>query len=181
MRSYDLRMGRMTEDLVGSPVFCVSDSKVSSTSSTMGSSTTYLTSSADGKVRVWDRSDGSVLQCIDYVDGDEAVGAGKGTGVEKGSGAGRVRVNTRVRAEWGYGDETILVGGEDGRVGAWEVLSVRPCLFSTFPLCHFYLSLSLLSDHLLLGKSGTSSRARARNSPCIRQNQNTAKPSHGSK
>ena len=37
---------------------------------------------------------------------------------------GRGQVEGRIKVEWGYGDEVVLVGGQDGRVQAWEVLSV---------------------------------------------------------
>lgn len=90
-----------------------------------------MTSSADGMVRVWDRSNGGVLQSVDYRDTGMGTGNVNGNGKAGGAWAGAAekgQVNSRVRAEWGYGDEAILVGGQDGRVGAWDVLSVSAIL-----------------------------------------------------
>lgn len=93
--THDLRMGKMTEDLIGSPVHCVLPSPQSPKD-------TYMTSSADGKVRIFDRSNGGLLQTLD----GHKVGDG------------------RVRACWGYGESMVLAGDDEGKVWAWNVLDV---------------------------------------------------------
>ncbi len=90
----------MTEDLVGAPVHCVVPARGP------GAKDTYLSASADGALRVFDRGNGGVLQTM------QMPGVGK-----EGSG-------WRIRADWGYGDGSVLAGGEDGKVYAWSVLTV---------------------------------------------------------
>ena len=62
---------------------------------------------------------------------------------------GRGQVEGRIKVEWGYGDEVVLVGGQNGRVQGWKVLSV--CL----PL-HVLLSI----DEDACGRHGDSSPRR---------------------
>ena len=95
IRSYDLRMGKITEDLVGSPITSISPSPTSPKD-------TILVSSTDGKLRIFDRSNGSVLQTF----------------------AGHKAGDTRSKAAWNYGEGAVLAGDEEGRIWAWNVLDV---------------------------------------------------------
>jgi mitogen-activated protein kinase organizer 1 len=95
VRTYDLRLGKLTEDLIGSPVHCVVPSPQSPKD-------TYLTSSSDGKLRIFDRANGGCLQTFE----GHKVG------------------DSRVRAAWGYGEGTVMAGDEQGRLWAWNVLDV---------------------------------------------------------
>ena len=95
MRTYDLRMGKMTEDMVGSPVSSVSPSPTSPKD-------TLLVSSLDGKLRIFDRANGGVLQTF------------------QGHKAGEAR----SKAAWGYGEGLVLTGDEDGDLWAYSVLDV---------------------------------------------------------
>jgi mitogen-activated protein kinase organizer 1 len=95
VRSYDLRAGKLTEDLIGSPVHCVVPSPQSPKD-------TYLTSTADGKLRIFDRSNGNCLQTF----------FGHTVGV------------TRSKVAWGYGEGAVISGDEEGRIWAWNVLDV---------------------------------------------------------
>ena len=95
VRSYDLRMGKIAEDLVGAPISSISPSPTSSKD-------TLLVSSLDGKLRIFDRSNGTVLQTF----------------------AGHKTVDIRSKAAWNYGEGAVLTGDEDGRIWAWNVLDV---------------------------------------------------------
>jgi mitogen-activated protein kinase organizer 1 len=78
VRTHDLRMGKVTEDLVGSPVHCVLPSPQTPKD-------TYMAASADAKIRIFDRANGAVLQTLE----GHRVGEG------------------RIRACWGYGESTV--------------------------------------------------------------------------
>lgn len=88
-------MGMLTEDLVGHPVTCIAPSKNSPRES-------ILVSSSDGKIRIFDRTNGSVLQTFE----------GHSIGV------------VRNKAVWGYGEGSVLTGDEEGRVYGYNVLDV---------------------------------------------------------
>lgn len=90
-----MRMGRMTEDLVGSPI-------ISLATSPQHPKESLLISSADGKVRILDRTNGSMLQTF------EGHAAGDKSG----------------RAVWAYGEGGAVCGDEEGRLWCWDVLSV---------------------------------------------------------
>ena len=91
-------MGKVAEDLVGSPITSIAPSPTSSKD-------TLLVSSTDGKLRIFDRANGGVLQTV----GGHAIG------------------QTRGRAVWGYGEGLVITGDEDGKVWAYNVLDVsRP-------------------------------------------------------
>jgi mitogen-activated protein kinase organizer 1 len=92
VRTYDLRLGKMMDDLVGHAVNSVRPSK-------LGDS--LLVSSQEGKLRLFDAANGSVLQTF--------------TGQKEG----------RCRAIWGYGEESVVAGDEDGKVWAWDVLNAK--------------------------------------------------------
>ncbi|ORY28776.1 WD40-repeat-containing domain protein [Naematelia encephala] len=97
LRTHDLRMGKMTEDLVGSPI-------VSVQASPTAPKDTILVSSMDGKLRVFDRSDGNVLQTF----------------------SGHKVKEVRSRACWGYGEGLVLAGDEEGKIWSWNVLDGKP-------------------------------------------------------
>jgi mitogen-activated protein kinase organizer 1 len=61
-----------------------------------------MAASADGKVRVFDRANGGVLQTLE----GHKVGEG------------------RTKACWGYGESTIVAGDEAGKIWTWNVLDV---------------------------------------------------------
>ena len=88
-------MGKLTEDLVGAPISSITPSPTSSKD-------TLLVSSLDGKLRIFDRSNGTVLQTF----------------------AGHKSVDVRSRAAWNYGEGAVLTGDEDGKLWAWNVLDV---------------------------------------------------------
>ena len=88
-------MGKMYEDMVGSPVSSISPSPTSPKD-------TLLVSSMDGKLRIFDRANGGVLQTLQ----GHKVG------------------DMRSRAAWGYGEGLVLTGDEEGRLWAYSVLDV---------------------------------------------------------
>lgn len=92
VRTYDLRLGKVFDDLVGHPVNSVRPSKIGES---------LLASSQDGKVRLFDAANGSLLQTFE--------------GHRSG----------RARAIWGYGEESVYVGDEDGKLWAWDVLDAK--------------------------------------------------------
>ncbi|KAK1922784.1 WD40-repeat-containing domain protein [Papiliotrema laurentii] len=97
IRAYDLRMGTLTEDLVGHPVTCVVPSKNSPRES-------MLVSSSDGSIRIFDRTNGSVLQTFS----GHAIGS------------------VRNRAIWGYAESLVLTGDDKGHVWGYNVLDGKP-------------------------------------------------------
>ena len=99
VRTYDLRMGKMTEDMVGSPVSSVSPSPTSPKD-------TLLVSSLDGKLRIFDRANGGLLQTFQ----------------------GHLVGEARSKAAWGYGEGLVLTGDEDGKLWAYSVLDVSALL-----------------------------------------------------
>ena len=102
IRAYDMRMGTLTEDLVGHPITCALPSLNSPRD-------TLLVSTSDGKIRIFDRSNGSALQTL------------------QGHKVGQVR----NRAIWGYGESTVLTGDDEGKIWAYNVLDVGPAFALT--------------------------------------------------
>ncbi|WVQ81280.1 hypothetical protein IAT38_003403 [Cryptococcus sp. DSM 104549] len=98
IRTYDLRFGLLTEDLVGWPVTSMRLSPTAPEES-------LLVGTGDGTVRVWDRKDGGVLQTF------------------KG---GKVQEGTRWGMGWGYGEGLALAGDEEGKLWAWNVVDGKP-------------------------------------------------------
>lgn len=95
IRSYDLRMGTITEDLVGHPITSIAPSGNSPRES-------ILASTSDGKLRIFDRTNGTALQTFE----GHAIG------------------NTRNKAVWGYGEGSVLTGDDEGKIWAYNVLDV---------------------------------------------------------
>lgn len=56
IRTYDLRLGKMIEDLVGHPLTSLAQSKIGDT---------VLVASTDGKIRIFDTANGSCLQTLE--------------------------------------------------------------------------------------------------------------------
>jgi mitogen-activated protein kinase organizer 1 len=95
IRAYDLRMGLLTEDLVGHPITSIAPSGNSPRDS-------MLVSSSDGKLRIFDRTNGSVLQTFE----GHAIG------------------QVRNKAVWGYGEGLVLTGDDEGRMWGYNILDV---------------------------------------------------------
>lgn len=97
IRTYDLRFGLLTDDLVGRPITSLELSPTAPEES-------VLVGTNDGKVRVFDRKDGGCLQMF------QGHKVGEQTG--------------RWGMDWGYGDGLALAGDEEGKLWAWNVLDV---------------------------------------------------------
>ncbi|KAK4687243.1 mitogen-activated protein kinase organizer 1, partial [Tremellales sp. Uapishka_1] len=97
IRSYDLRMGKMTEDLVGAAISSITPSPTSPKD-------TLLVSSLDGNIRIFDRSNGQVLQTF----------------------AGHTATTVRSKSTFNYGEGVVLSGDEGGRLWSWNVLDGKP-------------------------------------------------------
>ncbi|WOO81468.1 putative WD repeat-containing protein [Vanrija pseudolonga] len=93
VRSYDVRMGKVTEDLVGAPVSGLTPSPSTPRE-------TMLVASLDGKLRLFDRSNGSVLQTF----------------------SGHKATTQRSKPAFARGEGSVLAGDEDGRLWTWSVL-----------------------------------------------------------
>jgi mitogen-activated protein kinase organizer 1 len=93
VRSYDLRMGLCSVDVVGHPVTSVGVSK---------KGTECLVSSLDSTVRLMDRADGTLLKAY--------------------RGEGFVNQEFRVRSTLGLNDSVVVSGSDDGMVYAWDLL-----------------------------------------------------------
>ncbi|ODN95827.1 mitogen-activated protein kinase organizer 1 [Cryptococcus wingfieldii CBS 7118] len=107
IRTYDLRFGLLTEDLIGTPI---SSLKLSPTAP----EESVLVGTNDGKMRVFDRKDGGCLQTF------EGHNVGGKTG--------------KWGTEWGYGDGLVLAGDADGKLWAYNVLDARPIDTSPTPI-----------------------------------------------
>jgi mitogen-activated protein kinase organizer 1 len=99
VRSYDLRMGRVTTDVVAAAVTSVVLSR---------DAKTMLVGSLDGKIRLMDRKDGSCLR----------------TFPAEGQEAGYRNDSFRLRSCFAMNDAVVISGSEaDGLVRAWDVVS----------------------------------------------------------
>lgn len=118
-RVYDIRMGRMTVDVLAHPVTSVRCS---------ADGNALLASTLDGRIRMVDRGDGKLLQAFG---GGAAAGYG-------GTGDGPVYRNEelRIRSVFACGDAIVLSGGEADKnkdikdkaatqayVFAWDILT----------------------------------------------------------
>ncbi|KAF2800407.1 WD40 repeat-like protein [Melanomma pulvis-pyrius CBS 109.77] len=93
VRSYDLRMGVCSVDVVGYPVTSLAVTK---------KGTEVLVSSLDSTVRLMDRTNGQLLKAYR----DESF----------------VNTELRVRSTLGLNDSVVLSGSDDGMVFAWDLL-----------------------------------------------------------
>nr|ODN90500.1 mitogen-activated protein kinase organizer 1 [Cryptococcus depauperatus CBS 7841] len=99
IRTYDLRFGLLTDDLVGSPITSLKLSPTAPEES-------MLVGTNDGKVRIFDRKDGGCLQTF----------SGHKVGTE----------TPRWGMEWGYGEGLVLTGDQEGKLWAWNVIDAKP-------------------------------------------------------
>lgn len=128
VRTYDIRKGQTNVDVLAHPVTSVR-------CSTDGNA--LLASTLDGRIRMLDRADGSLLKAFG---GGGGSGSGSGNGDEKDStGTGPrpagattpryVNSEMRIRSVFAKGDGVVLSGGEcekgysQASVFAWDVLS----------------------------------------------------------
>lgn len=110
IRTYDLRFGLLTDDLVGWPITSLKLSPTAPEES-------VLVGTNDGKVRIFDRKDGGCLQTF------QGHKVGEQT--------------ARWGMDWGYGDGLALAGDEEGKLWAWNVLDVGVFMFNSPSLTDF--------------------------------------------
>ncbi|KAI9731886.1 MAG: hypothetical protein M1834_004337 [Cirrosporium novae-zelandiae] len=92
IRTYDLRMGRVTTDVVGAPVTSVALTKYGSGA--------LLVSTLDATVRLFDRGNGTLLQSF----------------------KGHVNGDFRIGSCLGMRDAFVVSGSEDGVIYVWDIL-----------------------------------------------------------
>jgi mitogen-activated protein kinase organizer 1 len=101
VRSYDIRAGKITTDVMPGPVTSLDLSR---------DAKTLLVGCLDGRVRVMDRTDGTCLRAF----GSDKENNYKNDGL-------------RLRSCFALNDSLVLSGSEsDGNVRAWDVVSGRP-------------------------------------------------------
>ncbi|ETN44569.1 uncharacterized protein HMPREF1541_10239 [Cyphellophora europaea CBS 101466] len=101
VRSYDIRMGRVTQDVMAAAVTSLLVSR---------DAKTMLVGSLDGKIRLIDRADGSCLSSFP----------------EQGHDAGYKNDSLRLKSCFALNESIVLSGSEsDGKVRAWDVVSGR--------------------------------------------------------
>nr|XP_019049626.1 mitogen-activated protein kinase organizer 1 [Kwoniella bestiolae CBS 10118]OCF28556.1 mitogen-activated protein kinase organizer 1 [Kwoniella bestiolae CBS 10118] len=103
LRTYDLRFGLLTEDVIGEPISSIRLSRSNPEESILVG-TTPISSDAP-KIRIFDRKDGS---CLQTVKGHDTAGS------------------NRWAMEWGYGEGYVLAGDRDGKMWGWNVLDAKP-------------------------------------------------------
>ncbi|WVQ93183.1 hypothetical protein IAU59_000247 [Kwoniella sp. CBS 9459] len=101
IRTYDLRFGLLTDDLIGEPITSLRLSPSAPEESIL----VGTAEDGKGKIRVIDRKDGSCLQTT----------SGHKTGVSGRSGL-----------SWGYGEGCVLAGDDEGGLWSWNVLDAKP-------------------------------------------------------
>ncbi|KAJ9095014.1 hypothetical protein QFC21_005807 [Naganishia friedmannii] len=108
VRSYDVRMGKVVGDTIGAPVTSV-------VASPTAPKETLLVGSLDSTVRLMDRTNGQMLATFK----DPRF------------------VNTSYRSQvaFGYGEDLVLAGDEEGRLWSWRVIDSTP-LTSDPPKIH---------------------------------------------
>ncbi|KAI5450846.1 hypothetical protein NCC49_002587 [Naganishia albida] len=99
VRSYDVRMGKLVSDTVGAPVTSVIVSPTSPKDS-------VLVASLDSTIRLMDRTNGQMLATFR----DDKFR------------------NTAYRSQvaFGYGEEVVLAGDEQGCLWAWNIIDSKP-------------------------------------------------------
>lgn len=132
VRSYDLRMGRTTTDIL-----CVTGGGAVTSVRCSDDGQAILASCLDSKIRMMDRSNGSVLRGF----GGTSTSATLLTSLNPASGtaprtSGPIAAyrndSLRIRSTFAMGDSVVISGGEssseekqdeEGRVFAWDVLT----------------------------------------------------------
>lgn len=108
IRSYDIRVGRVTQDIVAAAVTSVSVSR---------DAKTMLVGSLDGKIRLLDRGDGSCLRTFPSAQTE---------GQNNEPDAGYKNDSLRLKSCFALNEALVLSGSEaDGQVRAWDVVSGR--------------------------------------------------------
>ena len=114
VRTYDLRMGELRSDFIGSTSFLwhICARAVLSTHRSSAPVTavvpsqdnqTYLATTLDAHARLMDMSTGKMLN--DF--------------------KGHASASYRIRACFGHGEASVVCGDEDGKVWAWDLVDVR--------------------------------------------------------
>ncbi|WWC73067.1 uncharacterized protein I206_107032 [Kwoniella pini CBS 10737] len=101
LRTYDLRFGLITDDLIGEPINTIKLSNVNPEESILISTNLENTEKNISKIRIFDRKDGSCLQTF----------------------SGNEIVPNRWGINWGYGESCVLAGDKDGGLSSWNVLN----------------------------------------------------------
>ncbi|WWC64004.1 uncharacterized protein I303_106610 [Kwoniella dejecticola CBS 10117] len=119
LRTYDLRFGLLTDDLIGEPINSLRPSTVNPEESILVSTNPHAHSSdldssgngnyngnsnAQNKIRIFDRKDGSCLQTF----------------------RGHQVIPNKWGMIWGYGESHVLAGDKDGALWSWNVLDGKP-------------------------------------------------------
>ncbi|WRT69100.1 uncharacterized protein IL334_006084 [Kwoniella shivajii] len=105
IRTYDLRFGLLTEDLIGESIVSIRLSPNNPEESILVATNNDDASEPEGgsKIRIMDRKDGSCLQTFQGHS-----------------------VNGKWGMAWGYGEKSIVAGDKDGGLHSWNVLDGRP-------------------------------------------------------
>ncbi|KAK7902488.1 hypothetical protein LTR67_002133 [Exophiala xenobiotica] len=118
LRSYDVRMGRVTADVMPGPVTSLDVSR---------DARTVLVGCLDGRIRMMDRTDGTCLRAFPPPPPpppDPSEGNGNGNGNGEGMIPYYKNVSLRLKSCFAINESLVLSGSEnDGRVRGWDVLS----------------------------------------------------------
>ncbi|KLT40286.1 WD40 repeat-like protein [Cutaneotrichosporon oleaginosum] len=109
VRAYDMRMGKVFEDTIGRELLfpnvkLTEDPVTAVTTSPSNHRETMLVAAADGKLRLFDRMNGKVLQTF--------------SGYKVGQ--------TRSKPAFNRGEGAVIAGDEDGSLWSWGVLDAKP-------------------------------------------------------
>ncbi|KAL1302997.1 hypothetical protein AAFC00_003313 [Neodothiora populina] len=96
VRSYDLRMGYMDQDVIGPPINSITSTKTNDS---------YLVSTLDSTLRLMDKRDGKLLQAFRDSDYTNTV--------------------YRTRSTLAAADSVVISGSEDGQIYVWDLLEGR--------------------------------------------------------
>lgn len=114
VRSYDIRMGRVTVDVMPGPVTSLDVSR---------DARAVLVGCLDGRLRMMDRVDGTCLRAFPSEEDDKTTPNNNGL---KGTGGGYKNDSLRLKSCFALNESLVLSGSEDdGAVRGWDVLSGR--------------------------------------------------------